>query len=60
MRNRLRWRVVMSTTDIVFSLSSAVSRMEKATLSPCCEGCADWWHGEGSIDLNLRALAGHV
>jgi hypothetical protein len=40
---------------MVFSFSSSVSRTVKAMPSPCCAGCADWWQGEGSIDLNLPA-----
>lgn len=59
MRNRLRWRVVISPTVTVFSFSASLSRMLKATPSPCCVGCADWWHGEGSIDLKLGALGLH-
>jgi hypothetical protein len=44
---------VISPTVMVFSLSSSVSRTVKATPSACCAGWADWWQGEGSIDLKL-------
>ena len=45
--------VVISETVTVFSVSSAVSFILKATLESCWIGCADWWQGVGSIDLKL-------
>ena len=53
MRSLFRCRVVISETVTVFSFSSSVSRILKAMVDSCCMGCADWWQGVGSIDLNL-------
>jgi hypothetical protein len=47
---------VISPTVMVFSCSSSVSRTLKATPLPLSVGCADWWAGEGSIDLKLGKL----
>jgi len=45
---------VASLTVTSFSLSSSVSRILKAIVDSCWMGCADWWQGVGSIDLNLH------
>jgi hypothetical protein len=47
---------VISSMVMVFSFSSSVSRTLKATPLPLSVGCADWWAGEGSIDLKLGKL----
>ncbi len=50
---RRRWRVVISETVTRFCESDSVSCIEKATMLLCSEGCAEAWHGVGSIDLKL-------
>ena len=49
----LRCLVAISETVTILSLSASVSRIEKAMFELCSIGCADAWHGDGSMDLKL-------
>jgi hypothetical protein len=51
--------VVISETETVFSASASVSLILKAMVDSLCTGCADWWQGLGSIDLNLEQVSVH-
>lgn len=44
---------MISPTVTILGVSLSVSRTEKAIVEPCSCGCAEAWHGDGSIDLKL-------